>query len=588
VPGCYAGAVRRLGGKLVGILLLAGVLPLLASGFFAILAARDTALTAVREGNREVARRAAREIGATVAAACDLVGAAAAVRARAGLSPEQEARMLVGLKQELPVLANVVRVTADGAVVASTHMSAPPPLAAGDPALGAALRGERTVGAVITDDLIPRVRVALPVEELGRISGALIATLDLVAVWTIVDDIRLGATGRVLLLDRDGAVVAHGHAGGKAMVVRRQPLATLATTARAAAERGTVFEGEGSLGQRALSVAVPVPGTSWILVLEQDDDEAFAAARRLTRLLVALAAAAALVAGAAGVALARRNVLAPVRILERAAAEIGRDRLDHRVELRTGDELEDLGRALNHMAASLAATREELARGERARALGMLAGGLAHDLKHPVGSLQALLLRADRLPPDELDRRLAAAARRETPRLAALVELLRDLGRARARRDSEFDAGALAEAADGFRGRAEDRGVRLEVDVVDPRARVRGDRHMLGRAIENLLSNALEATPAGGRVGLAIAPAGGTLEVAVTDDGPGLAPAELRQLFAGLASTKQVEGGWGLGLFVVSQVTEAHGGRASAARAPEGGLRITLSLPILVGQSSSS
>jgi signal transduction histidine kinase len=102
---------------------------------------------------------------------------------------------------------------------------------------------------------------------------------------------------------------------------------------------------------------------------------------------------------------------------------------------------------------------------------------------------------------------------------------------------------------------------------------------MLSRAIENLLSNGLEASSSGDRVKLRTRSAPDGIEIAVEDQGPGVAD-ELRELpFRGFASTKQLQGGLGLGLAVVRQVAEAHGGRVTVAPGPERGSRFVLVIP---------
>src|SRR5262245_32519288 len=103
---------------------------------------------------------------------------------------------------------------------------------------------------------------------------------------------------------------------------------------------------------------------------------------------------------------------------------------------------------------------------------------------------------------DEVDQALLDAARRETPRLAAINEGLRDLGRAEQPRVVEFPAASLVHAAESYRLTAEARGVKLDIDACE--ARVHGDPWQLARAVQNLVSNALEATPSGGRVGVTI------------------------------------------------------------------------------------
>jgi signal transduction histidine kinase len=102
---------------------------------------------------------------------------------------------------------------------------------------------------------------------------------------------------------------------------------------------------------------------------------------------------------------------------------------------------------------------------------------------------------------------------------------------------------------------------------------------LLGRAVENLLSNALEAAPRGGKVVLSVAEGQpGELEVSVADDGPGIAPEVATYLSDGLPVP--AASGLGLGLHVVQRVVEAHGGRLRIERLSPEGTRISLLLPI--------
>jgi signal transduction histidine kinase len=440
------------------------------------------------------------------------------------------------------------------------------------------------VGAVtISDAIVPTVRAAVPVRTLGHVAGALVAELDLDAIWDLVDRIHVGRTGHALLIDANGRIIAHGDPRGKALIPRHESLSAILAMASGAAANGGIAEGRGSLGTEVVAVIVPVPHTTWRLILEQDVSEAFGKSRRLAWLLVGLALSAVLLALVIGTRLARRSMLVPLRRLEEAAEAFARRRFDHRVELHTGDELERFGQTLNDMASALARAYEDLARTERAQAFGMVAAGLAHDLKHPVGDLVAVLMRARGKEGAEIDRAVAESARRAVPRLKEMVEQLRDLGRAGRRRDSELPAAALLEALDGFQARAEEKGVTLEGRAPAARVMVLADGMLLSRAIENLVSNALEATPTGGRVTVTIdAPPSGALEIRVRDTGPGIAGEDAAELSRPFVSA-DADKGLGLGLHVVSRVVEAHGGALRVGRPAEGGSELVMILPVITG-----
>jgi CheY-like chemotaxis protein len=133
---------------------------------------------------------------------------------------------------------------------------------------------------------------------------------------------------------------------------------------------------------------------------------------------------------------------------------------------------------------------------------------------------------------------------------------------------------------------AEAKGVALEVRIESPAtARVRGDPNRLQQVIWNLLNNAIKFTPQGGRVELRLARRGEILEIAVSDTGKGIAPEFLPFVFDRFrqadATTTRRHGGLGLGLSIVKQLAELHGGGVRVASpGVDLGATFTVWLPI--------
>src|SRR5262249_35574559 len=106
------------------------------------------------------------------------------------------------------------------------------------------------------------------------------------------------------------------------------------------------------------------------------------------------------------------------------------------------------------------------------------------------------------------------------------------------------------------------------------------DAGQLGRALDNLLDNALRYTPRGGRVALAASAQDGKVTLAVSDSGPGIAPQYLPHIFERFFRVPgQSEGGTGLGLAIVREVATAHGGSATCESRPGEGATFRLTLP---------
>lgn len=184
----------------------------------------------------------------------------------------------------------------------------------------------------------------------------------------------------------------------------------------------------------------------------------------------------------------------------------------------------------------------------------------------------------------EIDEALAVAGNR-IRHLAAFVDGFADVVRLPEPVLRRCDLAELArDLVTLHRAEATSRALTLDLDVVshlrDPDAQVcvLADREQLEQAVVNLLRNAFEATPAGGRIAVALAADGRTAALAIRDSGPGIAPAVATQLFTPFFSTKR--DGRGLGLTLVREVALRHGGTVGLHTHPEGGAVAELRLPL--------
>jgi len=276
-----------------------------------------------------------------------------------------------------------------------------------------------------------------------------------------------------------------------------------------------------------------------------------------------------LVAGAA---------LRPVEAMRREAEAISVSEPDRRLPVApTRDELARLGATLNSMLDRLQQAFERERR---------FVDDASHELRTPLAILKMeldLALARSRTP-EALEAALRNASA-EADRLARLAEDLLVLSRAeRGRLPLHREEVSLEEllhqAVELFETRARSSGARIELEVdagtvwVDP-ARLR-------QAVENLLENALRHSSEGGVVTLRAIRNGDPVTISVEDTGPGF-PAELiESAFEPFSRSESGSGdgaGAGLGLTIVRAVAEAHGGTVRAENLPEGGARITLSLP---------
>ncbi|GAC1603864.1 MAG: hypothetical protein NVS4B10_16570 [Myxococcales bacterium] len=267
-------------------------------------------------------------------------------------------------------------------------------------------------------------------------------------------------------------------------------------------------------------------------------------------------------------------VAIPIERLTRAAERVAAGERQAALPEPRGREV----RALTH---ALESMRREL---EQRHALEAFVADLSHELKNPIASIRAAAeALEDAADEPATARRFAGRIRESADKLAALTADLLSLARLEARGLEEkrrrVDLCAIArEAADAQAPQAQARNVRLSLALPDA-AVVRGDPIWLRRAVENLVANALQHSPQGGSVSLALHPTAAGYALTVGDEGSGVDAAIRDRLFQRFATTRHGAGGTGLGLAIVRAVAESHGGKATLRSSGPRGAVFELVLP---------
>jgi two-component system sensor histidine kinase HydH len=236
----------------------------------------------------------------------------------------------------------------------------------------------------------------------------------------------------------------------------------------------------------------------------------------------------------------------------------------------------------------LADLEESHRRGERLAAAGALAAGLAHEVRNPLNGIGMAAQRIERFAGAEGERggktrELAALIRQEVARLEETLKGFLDLARPAAGPQVPLDLAALSRDSLGLLElEAAARGIRIELR--GETAPALGDAEALRGAVENLLRNAIQASPDGGRIEVAVAVGRGskrsrTVRVTVRDQGAGIDPALLERVFDPFVTTRAR--GTGLGLAMVRRVAGEHGGRSWLRNHPDGGVEAGIEIPAL-------
>jgi signal transduction histidine kinase len=402
---------------------------------------------------------------------------------------------------------------------------------------------------------------------------------DAVALSTLVeDDLERGADvsavarrvardydedtgGRVIVVDDRGRAVVDTSPTGSTDFSTRPEIATAL-----GGEIATGTRGSRTLGSDLLYVAVPVASGGAVhgaVRITYPMSAVDARIRRYWSILALIAAAVLLAATAFAYALARW-VSRPLDDLERAASAVGEGDLSVRAPIEGPPEVRGLARTFNETVATL----DHLVQSQD-----RFVADASHQLRTPLAALRLRLENLER-DVDPLGRSELEGALTEVERLAGLVDALLVLARAdRATSAPEpIDVPVLvAERLASWAALAGDAEVALDARV-DDSLQVLATPGRLEQVLDNLLANALDASPSGGTVRIEGRRVNGVVELHVSDEGPGLTPAAREQAVDRFWRSEGGSEGFGLGLAIVDRLVRTDGGRLELRDAPSGGL----------------
>jgi two-component system, NtrC family, nitrogen regulation sensor histidine kinase NtrY len=265
------------------------------------------------------------------------------------------------------------------------------------------------------------------------------------------------------------------------------------------------------------------------------------------------------------------RVTRPLALLASAARRVAGGDWDARVEIRSQDEIGQLAGAFNAMTSQLRDQRDRLVQAERVAAWRELARRLAHELKNPLFPLQITvenLQRSRKLTEpqfEEVFQESTGTLLAELGKLKTIIGRFSDFAKMPQPQLEPVDLNRLAagtlrlfEAQLTAEGRPR---IEIETSFEDGLGPVPADPEQLGRALQNLVLNAVDAMPNGGRLAVRTRGNGDTAILEVSDSGAGLTPEESERLFTPYYTTKQH--GTGLGLAIVQSVVSDHHGKIS-------------------------
>ncbi|HEU4645795.1 MAG TPA: sensor histidine kinase [Burkholderiales bacterium] len=422
-----------------------------------------------------------------------------------------------------------------------------------------------------------------------------VADVNLKFIWDVITRIKVGDKGKAYVIDATGHLVADPDIG---LVLRKTDLSPLAHV-QAALAGGEDLEpamlARDRAGNEVLTAYAPIAPLGWQVFVEQPVTEVYVTLDASILRTALLLLAGFIISALAALALARRMV-SPIRTLQEGAQRIGAGELEQKIDVRTGDELEALAGQFNDMTTELRRSYAELEQKveERTAQLAVanrhkteFLANMSHELRTPlnaiIGFSEALrekMFGELNAKQEEYLNDIHDSGRH----LLSLINDILDLSKIEAGRMDldvqSFAAPAALEAALALvRERAQRKEIALSLAVDPALGEMRADERKFKQILLNLLSNAIKFTPEGGRIAVAARQNGAGLEVAVSDNGIGIAPQDQATVFEEFRQVGPRAEGTGLGLALTRKFVELHGGSIRLDSAPGRGTTFTFTLP---------
>jgi len=364
----------------------------------------------------------------------------------------------------------------------------------------------------------------------------------------------------------------------------------------------TALAGFAPVGSSHPLASAKYSGRKWFVVTAMPYSHIIAPVNSLFFQALGFAAGMLILISLAGLALARR-ILHPIHMLQEGVQEIGQGNLEHRIDVRSGDEIETLAYEFNRMADRMQRTQEQLQRrgkeleqrvnqlrrlqaqlmqSERMAATGELAAQIAHEINNPLGIIKNYVGIAKMLmPEDDSNRENLKIVDQEINRTAGIVRRLLKFAKPSTEDIQSVQINQLLEELLALlRGQLFRNKIEVSVELADNLPEVSTSTDQMRQVFLNLIKNAEDSMSDGGKLIVRTQYRKGHVEIVIADTGCGIPPEDVKNIFEPFFTTKGVKG-TGLGLSVSYGIVKNYSGEITVESEPGTGTTFTIQLPVV-------
>jgi signal transduction histidine kinase len=551
---------RRLWVRIAVLLIILVTVPVVLLGVLLINTSQKAVRNSVLTNHEQIVIRTAEEIGLFVKRPQDILDATASMLSVVYPAPWKQETVLVELVLNQPIFLRAVSVDSSGNELATSELGRESAWAYPAPALDSALKGRDYISKVgVLDNHIPYVTMAVPVRKMGKPVAALIAEVSLRGMWDIVDNIKIGNTGRAFLVSDDGALIAHQD---KKRVLRNENLKHQKEVQAVLAGRAEAAEIEDKTEGKLISSYAPIPALGWGVILRQKQSEAYlfsGVMKMQSWIIIVLSELLAVLVSI----LVAKLLARPIKTLAFSIKRVAEGDLEHRIQVRMRDEIGELIHSFNVTTKKLKKARAR----ERLSAIGEATSWIAHELKNSFVSIKTFI---QLFPQRHKDEKFVEKFNRLVPpeinRLERMFKELSDFSSNYELRMKRID---LKEVIGGILEMVKEecatKKIEVKYNAPSDVFYVYADPERIRQVFMNLIINSIGAMPEGGLLTVSLSPLfcdssrlPTHVEARIKDTGPGISPENHARIFEPFRTSKN--GGMGLGLSISRKIIEQHGG----------------------------
>ena len=433
----------------------------------------------------------------------------------------------------------------------------------------------------------PEIIIANPLIKSGNATGILAARISLENLYSIIENIDIGKSGEVFIVDKDGNIVFHKN---RSLILLSNINNNFAVK-EVSYEKNGINEYVNYKGDKVLGSYFWLPLYRWGLIVEENVDEAYEGVLKLGRLIISVSSFAIIGVVFLAVIISRR-LTDPIKSLEGGALGLVKGNFKP-IPVSSGNEIGRLTDIFNETASELSFTRKKLesrievankdleeknreleAANDELKKLDELKSDflslVSHELKTPLSNIRIATeyLESEVNSEPDVQREMFKIILRNIDRQTRMINDILDLSKMEAgKMELQLEQIEIREIADialeNIKPLYLRKNITVSIDFPEKLSPVLGDREKLIIVLNNLFENSVKFTPEGGSIQLSAKDYADSIEIRIKDTGIGIEKEKLEKIFDKFyqvdGSSRRKTGGCGLGLSISSEIIKAHG-----------------------------